>query len=193
MRKLTLLFLASLIAVITNGCIELPSKTIHYKDSDVEVIEHEPFLILADGGPSSFELITLGHSYKLSDWIDYFCDDCKGFVKTPDGSAIVFITENQHKSQAGMLTGVVHVIDFKTKSDKEVPLAIKCNGGRFHIFVKSYDGKKITLFMDSNETAVTGSNYNAYFSITLTIDLDAKQVTKFDHTNNSVLKSTSTP
>jgi hypothetical protein len=180
MRKLTLLFLASLIAVITNGCVELPSEKILYKDSDIEVIEHEPLVILADGGPSSFELIALGHSYKLSDWIDnhYFCDDCKGFVRTPNGSAIVFIAESQQKSQAGMLTGVVHVIDFKSKSDKEVPLAIKCKGDRFHILVKSYDGNKIVLVMDSNDTAVTDSNYNVYFSIKLGIDLDAKQVTK---------------
>ena len=49
-----------------------------------------------------------------------------------------------------MLTGMVHVIDFKSKLDKEVPLAIKCKGGRFHILVKSYDGQKIVLFMDSN-------------------------------------------
>ena len=188
MPKRTLLFLTSLMGIITSGCVVLPNKEILYKDSDVEVIRHESFAIPADVGSILFKLIALGHNYMLPDWIDYECDDCKGFVKTPDGSAIVFIAESQQKPQIGMLTGVVHVIDFKTKSDTEVPLAIKCNGGRFHILVKSYDGKKITLFMDSNETAVTGSNYNAYFKITLKIDLDTKQVTKFDDTNNSVLK-----
>lgn len=164
-------------AIITSGCIQLPSKTIYYKDSDVEVIRHEPFLILADGGPSSFELITLGQSYKLSDYVDYFCDDCKGFVRTPNGSAIVFITESQQKPQAGMMTGVVHVIDFKSKSEKEVPLAIKFNGENFRMFVKSYDGKKIVLSMNLN-----------FSSTTLEIDLDAKQVKKIDYTNNPVLK-----
>jgi hypothetical protein len=188
MPKRTILFLAGLLAVITSGCIVLPNKEILYKDSDVEVIRHESFAILADVGSISIKLIALGHKYILSDWIDCWCDDCKGFVRTPDGSAIVFIAKSQQKPQAGMMTGVVHVIDFKSKSDKEVPLAIKCKGGRFHILVKSYDGKKIVLFMDSNDTAVVDSNYNVYFSITLEIDLDTKQVSKVDHTNNSVLK-----
>jgi hypothetical protein len=188
MPKRTLLFLASVMAIIMSGCIELPNKEILYKDSDVEVIRREPLVIMADGGPSSFELLTLRHSYILSDWIDYFCDDCEGFVRTPDGNAIVFISESQQKPQAGMMTGMVHVVDFKSKSDKEVPLAIKCKGDRFHLLVKSYDGKQIVLFMDSNDTAVGDSNYNVYFSITLEIDLDTKQVVKFDHTNNSVLQ-----
>ncbi|HVU08279.1 MAG TPA: hypothetical protein VHG89_07030 [Verrucomicrobiae bacterium] len=176
MRKLTFLFLASLM-IIASGCVELPSKKAIYKDSDVEVIRHEPLVIMADGGPSSFELIALGHTYELSDCIDYFCDDCKGFARTPDGSTIVFIAQSQQKPQAGMMTGVVYVIDFKSKSEKEVPLAIKFNGERYRMFVKSYDGKKIVLSMNLN-----------FYSTTLEIDLDTKQVTEVDHTNSSILK-----
>jgi hypothetical protein len=176
----SLLFLASLIAVIASGCIELPNQTILYKDSDVEVIRHGPLVIMADGGPSSFELIALGHSYILSDSIDHFNDGCNGFAKTSDGSAIVFIAESQKRPQPGMLTGVVHVIDSKSKSDIAVPLAIKWGGLPCHFFVKSYDGKKIVLAMDSN--------YHVDSNMMLEIDLDTKQVTKIDHTNNSVHK-----
>jgi len=178
-------------AIITSGCIGLPTNEILYKDSDVEVIRHESFVIMADSGWISFELTVLGHRYRLADWIDartFYCHDCEGFVRTPDGSAIVFIAESQHKPQAGMLTGVVHVIDLKSESDKEVPVAFKCRGEDFHILVQSYNDKKIVLSLDSNSTAVSGYNYNAYFSITLEINLDTKQVTEIDHTNNSVLK-----
>lgn len=190
MPKQTILFLAGLLALITSGCIILPDKEILYKYPDIEVSRHESFAVLADSGFISFELTALGHHYRLADWIDVglYCHDCEGFVRTPDDSAVVFIAESRQKPQAGILTGVVHVIDFKSRSNKEVPLAIKCRGQRFHIFVKSYDGKKMVLFMDSNNTAVTGYNYNVYFSITLEINLDTKQVTEIDHTNNSILK-----
>jgi len=165
--------------ITTSGCVVLPNKEIRYKDADVEVARHESFAVLADAGSISFKLIALKHTYILADWIDCWCDDCKGFVRTPDDSAIVFIAKSQQKPQEGVLAGTVHVIDLKSKSDVEVPLAIKCRGDGFHLLIKSYDGKKLTLFMDSNRTASAGSNYNAHFSITLEIDLDAKRVSSF--------------
>jgi len=187
------LFLAGIMVIMTSGCVILPNKEIIYKDSDVEVVRHESFAMLADTGSISYQLIALGHNYMLSDWIDYSSNGCKGFVRTPDGSAIIFITKSPQKPQAGMVTGVVHVIDFKSKSDIEVPLAIKYMVVDAHIFVKSYDGKKIELFMNSSSYAVSSGDSGIGLKANLEIDLEAKRVTKFDNINNSDLKSTLAP
>src|SRR5258705_540861 len=100
MSQRTFIVWIGLMAVIASGCVEFPSQKILYKDSDVEVIRHEPLVIMADGASPYFELIALGHSYKLSCCLDYSCDGCDGFARTPNSSAIVFIAESQRASQA---------------------------------------------------------------------------------------------
>jgi hypothetical protein len=171
-------------AVIASGCIELPSKKILYKDSDVKVVKHKLVVIMADGGPTYFEFTGLGHNYKISAVYDYYPDS---FARTPDGNAIVFLAGDfSLTKQTGLTVGKVHVVDLKSESYVTVPYALEWKGVfNPHVIVQSYDGKKAVLFLDSTNGVDLGGN--------LEVDLSAGEGTRFYRTNGSVLKPVSTP
>ena len=163
----------SAIAVITSGCITYQHKTV-YKDSDVKVIFHQPLSFAFDATPPSYmELTIAGHSYKLADCIDGAEGGCKGFLKTPDGNAIVFI-ENYNDE---VMQGTLHVVNLKTKLDVAVILNFKWLSYNPKFSISSYDGHRLMLFVNPMGSGEIGGN--------MEIDLDTKQA-KFDRITNSI-------
>ena len=172
-----------LMGLIAGGCVELPSKQVLYEDSEVKVVKHKLPVIMADGGPTYFEFSGSGHTFRIPAELSYLPDS---FARTPDGDAMVFMARNLWpEEQAGIVRGAVHVVHLKSESDITVPFVIDWKGDfNPHVIVKSYDGKKTELFLDSANGADRGGN--------LEIDLNSRQVTKFDRTNDSVVKPATT-
>lgn len=182
MSQRTLIICAGFVAAITDGCVTYQHKTV-YKDSDIKVIYHQPLSFKLDALPRSYtKIIVAGRSYKLADCIDF---GHVGFLKIPDDRAVVFIADNGEASQATMMMGTLHVVNLKTKLDTAVPLGIHWIGFNPKMFVTSFDGHRLSLFVDSEDGVDDSGD--------LEIDLDAKQVAKFDRTNNLVPKPVLTP
>jgi len=174
-------FISILLSVITCGCIEYQHKTV-YQDKDVKVIFHQPLTVMKmDNLTGEMILTVAGRSYKLADCIDGAEGGCKGFLKTPDASAIVFAVQ-EGKEWRPLMSSTLHIVNLKTKSDTSVPLNIQWIGSNPHISIKSFDGHQLVLFVNSEDSFDSSGN--------LQIDLDAKQVLKFDRTKDAVQKTT---
>ncbi len=173
-------FISTLLAVTTCGCIEYQHKTV-YQDKDVKVIFHQPLTVMKmDNLTGEMILTVAGRSYKLADCLDGFAGGCKGFLKTPDGSAIVFAAQ-EGKEWQPLLSATLHIVNLTTKSDTAVPLQIHWSSYNPILSVSSYDDHQLVMLVDPNGSDELGGN--------LVIDLDAKRVAKFDRTKTPVRKS----